>query len=466
MRLAIRTRLTIWYTGVFVALLGVYSAAVFSFQYLELRDQLYRDEVREIEAVEGLLAWAPDGTLRLRDEYYSHPQSRLLVDRLMEIHDPGGKLLYSSNTLRGNRMGPPLYPGEGVAWFTRYSARLADGRSVLLASHAHPLDGRMVLIRLGYDLAPVRQRLLRFVYLLLLALPPAVLLAALAGHRLAHKAFAPLKELTEQAEGITVQDLGLRVQVPEPHGDELGRMALVLNGLLARLEASFAQLQQFTGDIAHELRTPLAALRLSGQEALMSGTPGDHWAVIGTMLEESERLIETVNGLLLLARAESPLSDRELSQFSLPELVGQIVEVLDVLLEERSLTVHEEGRAAAKDVLADRTLTHTALMNMLHNAIRYAPEGSAITVRYSRAAQRGKPMQQVCIEDTGPGVRAGEHERIFERFFRGTHQKPGSGAGLGLSIAKMAMEHSGGVIFADPSYIGGLRCCAALPLAE
>ncbi len=467
MNLSIRTRLTLWYVGVLMVVLGIYIAAVFSFQYVQLRGQLYRDEMRETEAVEGLLYFSGDGQLRLRDEYYSHPKSRLLVDRLLEVHDAQGSVLLRSSTLQGRELGRPSYPQEGKQWFERRDVRLSDGTRVLMVSHLHPVDGRMLLIRLGYDLHPLTQRMLQFAGVLLLALPLALLAASWAGYRLSRRAFAPLEAMTANAEQITASNLSDRVQIANPE-DELGRMGGVLNLLLERLERAFQQLQRFTADAAHELRTPLAALRSMGEAALgaTSGSP-EPKEVISSMLEEAERLSETVDGLLLLSRAESTPLSLTLSRFTLPELGQEIVALLEVLLEEQDIEIREiELEGGTGQILADRALVRSALLNVLHNAIKYSPPHSVIAVTYSQRLHAGRYMQQVAVEDHGPGLAPGEQERVFERFYRGRGQANPGGAGLGLAIARLAVEHSDGTIFMDESYASGTRCCILLPAEQ
>jgi signal transduction histidine kinase len=451
--------------------IAVYIAGVYVFQFQQLRDQMYRDEVQEVEAVEGLLRFTSDGRLQLIDEYYSHPQSRLLVNRLLEIHDQQGDVLLRSASLNGEELGKSVYPGEGSAWFERRDVKLNDGRDVLFTSHLHPVDGRTVLIRLGYDLGPLHQRMLRFLYVLLLALPPCILLAAAAGYRLSKMAFRPLDQMAARAEQITADNLHARLMVPDPATDELGRMGRVVNDLLERLERAFLQMQRFTADVAHELRTPLASLRASGEQALMvaPGVPApDSSAAISNMLEESERLTQMINGLLLLSRAESGAPALERTHFILPDLVHEVVGLLDVLLDERSLSVEVVNlEHAYGTILADRTLVRSALLNILHNAVKYSPNGSTIHIAYAQVERAGITMQQLCIQDEGPGVAPGEHARIFDRFYRGSIQAGGAtaGLGLGLSIAKIALEHNGGRIIADDTHAGGLRCCIALPIS-
>ena len=128
----LRTRLTLWYVGVLALLLVVYAAVVLAFQYGALTRQLYHDEVQDVVTVEGLLFFDQAGNLQLAQNYYSRPQSHLLVDRLMEIRDLSGNVLYRASTLHGMALGGPLRAGEGDAGFDEpRGARKAAHRSNL-----------------------------------------------------------------------------------------------------------------------------------------------------------------------------------------------------------------------------------------------------------------------------------------------------------------------------------------------
>ena len=450
MKLSLRSRLTVWQVALFSAVLCVYMVAVFIFQYLQFRAQLFHDEVQEVEAVEGLLYFDASGKLALHDQYYSHPRSRLLVDRMLEVHDLRGNVLLRTENLGARELGKPVYPHEGAAWFEQRDVRLSDGDPVLMVSHLHPVDGSMLLIRLGYSLYPLRERMLRFAILLLLAAPLALIAVGWAGYRLAREAFVPLEAMSARAEQITAMSLHERLVIPNPH-DELGRMGRVLNHLLERLEQAFRQLQSFTADAAHELRTPLAVLRSVGESALTRAPESsESKEVISSMLEEADRLRQTVDGLLMLARADTPRSMLEVSRCTLREIVEECLVVLGVLLEEGNISVEQlQVEEGSGPILAERALIRSALLNVLHNAIKYSPAGSVISVTYSQDVSSSRTVQQVCIEDQGPGLAPGEHTRVFERFFRGRLQQGVRGAGLGLSIAAMAVEHSGGTIEMD-----------------
>jgi signal transduction histidine kinase len=195
----------------------------------------------------------------------------------------------------------------------------------------------LFLIRLGYSMAPLQDRMLRFFFLLLVAAPIGLILAGFAGYRIAKRALLPLDLMAARAESITASNLNDRIVVEHPH-DELGHMAKVLNHLLERLEQAFVQLQRFTADAAHELRTPLSSLRATGEVALQeSRNESGYRESIGSMLEETTRLNQTIDGLLLLARAETTRSDGTNTSFSLIELIDEILALLEVLLESGTL---------------------------------------------------------------------------------------------------------------------------------
>jgi signal transduction histidine kinase len=462
----IRTRLAIWFVAILASILVAYIGAVFTFQYVLLERQIFHDEIQDVETVEGLLYFDPQGSLHLQENYHSRQQSRLLEDRLMEIRDVSGKVLYRSETLKGQILGGASSPDEGANSYNQRSTRLNDGTRILLISHLHPIQDKLVLIRLGYSMAPLQDRMLRFFFLLLVATPFGLILAGFAGYRIAKKALLPLDLMAARAESITASSLNDRIVVEHPH-DELGHMAKVLNHLLERLEQAFGQLQRFTADAAHELRTPLSSLRATGEVTLQeSRTEPGYREAIGSMLEETTRLNQTIDGLLLLARAEIRSNDTKTS-FSLPELVDEILELLDVLLEERHITVlQNRDNAGSKLLFADRSLVRVALLNVLHNAVKFSPNQSMIRIDFSRKESDDRAFQRICVHDSGPGIASGEATQVFERFFTGgsPNNSKFSGSGLGLSIAKLIVERNGGQIFFDMSVEHGAKCCVDLPL--
>jgi heavy metal sensor kinase len=459
----VRHRLTLWYVGVFGLILLLFILAATVLEYWQLTRQLYHAEIQDVETAEGLLAFAPNGHLVLHEEYHNHPQSILLLDRYMEVLTPAGRVLLRNNKLQGRDLGGPPFPGEGLFSYHQRRVRLADGTRLLLISHIHSIGDRPLLIRLAYSSEPIEHGVLQFVALLLLAVPPALVVAGVAGYRMAHKALQPLDKMAQRAETITASDLDQRLPVENPN-DELGRMARVLNELLQRLQNSFEMLKRFTADASHELRTPLSSIRSVGEVALQRlRTPKEYRDTIGSMLEEVTRLTEMVEGLLSISRADAGQVVLHRTTFSALGLVKEVVALLGLLAEEKGQQIQVEGDADLS-VNADRVVLHRGLANIVENAIKYGPSASQISIRVARAGNH----VDVSVEDRGETIQEDLREKIFERFFRidASRSRQAGGSGLGLAIAKWAIEVNGGSVNLQPGQHGGNLFLVRIPTAS
>jgi len=466
---SIRTRLTLWYTAVFSLVLALYICVACIVQYWQLTDQLFHEEVEDMETVEGLLYFSPDGRLELNESYHSRPENKLLINRLMEVRDLQGNVLFRSEQLKGLDLGGPPRPGEFTDGHCNWRLRLSDGRHVLGVSHRHPIDGKMLLLRIAYSTDPLRLRVGTLFGLLMLVLPLALILAGVAGYHFAGKTLNPLKAMARLTERITASSLSDRIPVENPN-DEFGHMARVLNDLLERLEESFVKLKQFTSDVSHELRTPLASLRIVGEVGLQSqhNSP-DYQDIIGSMLEEVTRLSSMIDTLLTIAQAESGEIRLTRMRFSLADLVNETVAIVGVLAEEKSQTIVLDGDPDLQ-LEADRGFLRMAMVNLLDNAVKYSPTGSEIRVCWRQAVQEigGPAMVEVSVEDQGPGIEESERQHVFRRFYRvdTARNREAGGAGLGLAIAKWAVEAHGGMILLHSRPEGGLILKVLLPATQ
>lgn len=463
----LRTRLTLWYVGVLGLSLIIFVAVVFAFQYAILARQIYHDQVQDVITAEGLLYFDSAGNLQFSQNYFSRPQSHLLVDRLMEVRALDDSVLYRSSTLHGMSLGGPLRPREGDAGFNERILRLNDGSHVFAVSHIHSMQGRTMVIRVGYSLSALRTRMMQFLLTLLIAAPLTLLLAGIAGQQIARRALRPLERMAARAELITVSNLGNRLtEGNEP--DELGQIARAFNQLLQRLEGAFSQLQRFTSDAAHELRTPLAAIRTVGEVALtQNGNPETYRKALENVLEEATRLDQTVASLLLLAKAEGAGRAGDEVPFTFSELMSEVTSLLKVLADERNIRIvgecSELGRIAVR---FDRSLLRIAFINVLHNALKFSPDQGVIRISYEELVNPDR--LRVSIKDEGPGIRTGEYDLVFDRFFtsRSSDTAPQSGTGLGLSTAKLIIERGGGQISFDVQSGDGARCVIVLPVFD
>jgi heavy metal sensor kinase len=415
-----------------------------SFLFLQLRNQLDHYAVQDIETIEGLLYFDPGGRLILREDYHNHPESRLVLERMVEVRSPDGKVLYRNEQLAGQALGGNPFPGEGEGGYSTRSMRLADGTAVRMVSRRHTLDGRPLLIRLAYSEQPVWARFDELAAASLLGLPIVLALAGLGGYLLARRALAPLQQMARRAEQITSERLDERLPTGES-GDELGHLAKVFNSLLARLEQSFEQLRRFTSDASHELRTPLTSIRSVGEVALQKdGNREEYRDTIGSMLEEVNRLTALVDSLLTISRADAGRIQLQPSVFSAMDLVREAAGLFEVLVEEKGqhLIVGGDERVSMK---GDRVFLRQALVNIIHNAVKYSPVGGEISVGVHSEPAGGVRLE---VTDSGPGIAPEHSGRIFDRFYRvdESRSREVGGAGLGLSIAQWAVREHGGDI--------------------
>jgi heavy metal sensor kinase len=321
--------------------------------------------------------------------------------------------------------------------------RLDNGLPARTLEQSARMGGRDVTLRVFRDESGLRRTLREILIGLALGLPLAALLAALGGYVMAGRTLKPISAMAAQARQITSESLSQRLPNPNPH-DELGQLAVVFNQTLQRLENSFASLKRFAADASHELRTPLTALRAVGEVALREA--GDGKALretIGSMLEEAQRLNDLVDSMLLFARVESGHLPLHREAVRVEELTTEVCHSVDVLAAEKQQSVEV---ASDPDVLvsADPVLLRHAVMNILHNAIRYSPAGTRVVVRCLRRDFHAV----VEIADEGPGIAPEFHQKIFERFYRidKARSRSEGGAGLGLAMAKLFVEQLSGRI--------------------
>lgn len=461
--LPIRTRLTLWYVAILAAGLLLFIAATSIVLYWQLSRQLTRFAIQDVETIEGLLFFAPNGALQLNEEYHNHVSSRKVLERLLQVLSPAGVTLYRNGRLGSNDLGPEPFEGEGIDGYSPRTVHLKDGSAVLVVSRRHTMSGKPLLIRVGYRQDEIWSRIWEFITASLTTLPILLALTALFGVHLARRSLSPLVDMARLAEQITAEDLHKRLPVTNP-GDEIGQLGRVINALLDRLDFAFAQLRRFTSDASHELRTPLAAIRSVGEVSLQRDkTPEAYRDTIGSMLEEVTRLTTLVESLLTISRADAGQIELNYSTFSPDELVGEVVGLIEVLAEERGQEIVVSGERTTT-VRGDRLLLRQALINVLHNATKYSPVGGSIAVR-TGASKPG--WWEVRISDSGPGIAVEHRNKIFSRFYRidEARAREAGGSGLGLAIASWSVEVQGGKISVEDSN-GGATFSIAIPADE
>ena len=455
--LTVRVRLTLWYTGALVVIMAIVSVSIYTTTRLTL-DRHVDQQLDDLGAVfETVLRHNPD---ELLDPHELSEIEKFGVIPLFHIA-AGDTVVYQSAAWRRIGLGEasghedpgetsPVTGADGIPYFAKSSLVDIGGRSIQIST---AVDGGSTLDALH----SVR-------IALLVALPCSLLLAVLGGNFLAGKMLAPLGKMAATAQEITAEQLSQRLPVENPD-DELGKLAVAFNHSLGRIEGSFRQLRQFTADASHELRTPLTALRSVGEVGLQEADDPERLReVIGSMLEDADRLTQLVETLLTLTRADFGDLKVRRSAGDLGELSRSVSEDLAVLAEEKSLQLRVDSTDALT-VDVDPSIFRLALINILDNAIKYSPEQGTIQVSVGR---NNDDQAFVSVQDDGPGIPSSHRETVFDRFVRVDEGRTRSirGVGLGLSIARWATEIHGGHIDLETDEGLGSLFRIVLPLSS
>ena len=365
--------------------------------------------------------------------------------RYYQAYDAGtGRLLVESS--RFATLAPPLTPGE--VQVLRVSAtpvdiKTRDGRLRFSSSVRTLRDNRAYLLRVGVSLAPMDAVLARYRDVLLWSVPVALLVAGAAAWWLSAFALLPLARVAVAAQEIDVRTLERRLPA-RGTGDELDQVVDAFNGTLGRLDQAVGEMRQFSTALAHELRTPLAALR--GEIELASRSAGSSPALrdrFASQMEEIDRLTRLIDQILTLARAESGQIRLTRAPVNLSELAVALVGQLEPLAAAKSIELRCEA-APAVTVEGDAGWLQRLLLNLIDNAVKFTPEHGRVILRVMRDGDTAR----VEVQDTGVGLSPADARQAFERFFRADPARSSAcpGAGLGLSLVQwIASEHGGAV---------------------
>lgn len=410
--------------------------------------------LHEVEARELAELLGPDGGLspaevEARIKHDADSDSALF---LIQVATAEGRVVFRSDNL-----GETILPenGEPARHWTERLPYL--GRAHLSQLHHGPW--RIVV---GSPLEP-SERLVRDYLRVSLLLIGGVALAGVAlGYAFSRDTLQPLRAIETTARRIRADNLGERIPVP-PGKDELASLTRLLNETFDRLQASFEQVRRFTGDVSHELKTPLALIRLNAEKLRpqVAADPGAS-AAVEDILEEIAQLNQVIERLLFLARTESGVLAPALRPVALAELLAGFAEDAQALAEDRGVRfVLRENRPG--EVAAEPELLRQLLLNLVTNAVGVSPPGGEVRLD---SAPTGEAWS-LAVSDEGPGLPPEQLGRIFGRFVRfrgGDGAEATHGHGLGLAICKAIAELHGGSIRAENrADRNGLRVTVTLP---
>lgn len=440
---SIGVRLTFWYVGLLAATLVILGGTSYFLLTYSLRNEI---DVALNSVATALAERSKDGIQSAGpgsiDQIFRRHFGFVPLDPYFEMLDPAGKrpndaerdrrIYLSQQALENAAQGFSTF--ETIAPPAEYPIRILTKPVIV--------DGQLVnLVQAGMSLERAHQTGRHFLLILTILLPVGLLLAAGGGWMLARRSLNPVRVMTQTLRRITAFKLSERLDETGT-GDELDQLARTLNETLERLDSSFDQMRQFSADASHELQTPLTILKGEIEVALRFPRDAEEYRnTLASSLEEINRLAKLVEGLLLLARADSGVLKIDRQQVDLGKLIEAVMKDFSGLAAEQDKVLNSEMNEPVS-LFGDPILLRQLLQNLVQNGLKYTPEGGAVTVK----AGYDHPWSTITVSDTGEGIPATDQEKIFKRFFRSAkaRSEKGGGAGLGLSIVHSIVDaHKG-----------------------
>lgn len=301
---------------------------------------------------------------------------------------------------------------------------------------ALPGGGRLVV---AADRAVVDQMDLKLLVLFLGAFALILVVGTAAVIGLGRLVRGRLSTIEGSAEAIMAGDLSRRMPL-DGSAEEFDRLAMILNGMLDRIQTLMNNLKQVSSDIAHDLRTPLNRLRGRLEEAERTATEPIQQERLAAAIRDADDLLDLFSSILAISEIEGQTVRSRFQSVELHEVIGEMAEAFRPAFEQAGMSIMPATAPMA--ISGDRQLIQRCLANLLDNALAHTPPGTDVTI--STEARDGQVA--LTIADNGPGVADGDRERIFQRFARLDHSRSTSGYGLGLNmVAAIAAAHGGGV---------------------
>ncbi len=446
-------RVALWYAAVFVAS----SFAIIALTYLLLAVSLrqYDRETIQTTLIQYVSAYARGGVDALAREIQRTQASGVQGPVFVRTLGTQRDLVFLSMPDAWRRFDlsqlatPPLNGEQQWA-----ALETGDGERLEVASVRLP-DG--TLFQVGQSTERRTELLARFRRVLAALFVSVALIGLAGGALLTWSALQPVHALAATLQQIMrTGRTDARVPVSDT-GDVLGRLGVLFNAMLDRIDAVVAGMRGALDNVAHDLRTPLTRLRSIAETALQSDDPAAVREGLAECLEESDRVAGMLSALMDISEAETGTMQLQLEALNLAELARQTVDLYEDLAEDRGLAIDSE-RLHDAWVRGDRARLRQVLANLVDNAVKYTPRGGRIELR--TALDENHAI--VTVADTGIGIAPDDLPRIWERLYRGDKSRSERGLGLGLSLVKAIVEAHGGTVTAESTPGHGTAVTARL----
>jgi two-component system heavy metal sensor histidine kinase CusS len=407
------------------------------FYWIVVRHAFAEDNAVLADKVDGLqTSFEQRGGLAAVAAEIDAAGSRQRAPFMVRVLDPAGATIGQTTgmeTLLPANIFPPIASRETAT----PSEHRVDGKLFALTTrHAHG-GGQQFTIQVAQDRSSDEQVERKFGILVLVVLSGSILASILIAIPVTRRGLRPLEEMKRSLERIGPAHLNERV-APANWPRELQPLAIAFDEMLKRLDDSFTRLSQFSADLAHELRTPIANMLGEAQVALSRDrSAAEYRETIESAIGECERLSGIVDNLLFVARADAATEPVERIRFDARAAVEKIAAFYETIAEDRHVAINCSGQG---QISADPALFERAVGNLVDNALHFTPQNGSIQIALAEHANDF----EVAVSDNGSGVAPEHLPRVFDRFYRAEPSRGSDGAGLGLALVKSIVDLHGG----------------------
>lgn len=459
--LSIQTRLTAWYFLSLGIIIGLFAAG----SWFALRASMYHALDRELGYhIAAVVPFVENRSLstpeQLAQAFTESPDSSIM-DVIVQFTDDQGNMLYESAVLASHHV--PVMRAGATDGSVALSTVGNYGWPVRVASRHIVFNGTAMTVHVVEPLRDLLSSLREYTLYLAMMIASALVLVVLAGYWMSRRALAPIEQIREETDAIDPSDLTSRLKVP-PTDDELARLARTLNAMLARIEAGFRSIEQFTADASHELRAPLALIITAGEVSLRRERSREELAeALDKIVRNARHMSKLVESLLSLARGDARRHSVEMARMDLAPILRELCAELAPAAHVKGLELACLGAEDAVWVNGDGAELRRLFLILLDNAIKYTETGS---IKLAACAEG--PRVKVTLADTGIGIEPAALPHIFDRFWRAdkVRSRAEGGAGLGLSLAAQIAKQHGAEISVQSELGKGTAFTVQLPAAN
>ena len=454
-------RLTLWYAGIFT----LSSCVAFLLFYMlitsvisERRDQELLSQAGEFSTVLRV-----NGLTAVRSYAVLEAQAAGVKKVFFRLLYPTGQAFSSSNMAYWENIGVDAKAietllREGQPVFKTIDIPDRRDRVRILYSRIGP----EVILQVGQSMEIYSRFIDAFKGIFAATMVTLIALAAGVGWFMARRAVSGVEAVTRTAQKISAGTLEERVPV-KARGDEVDQLATTFNQMLDRIQTLVTGIKEMSDNIAHDLKSPITRIRGLAEVTLTSGKAvSEYETMAASTIEECDRLLDMINTMLMISKAEAGVETLYRERVDLSGLVRDACALFEPMAEDKGLTLTCNA-GDSQEVLGDNRMLQRMFSNLLDNAIKYTGSGGKVNVDLS--VGEGDAVT-VTVTDTGVGIAPGELTRVFERFYRCDQSRSQSGMGLGLSLARAIARSHGGEITVTSQLGQGSTFTVTLPKAN